>query len=359
MNGRLYDPVMARFVSADPTIQAPGSLQSYNRYTYVLNNPLYYTDPSGYFFGLDDLIIAVAIIGGARATNIIDTQTARGLIGIAAGVFLGQPGGLLGGSFAGAVATGGITGGISSGWDGVGPGMLSGGLFYGAGFVGEELSLARVGAHAVAGCIGASASGGDCGSGALSAGFAQFAGPRLPNLGDYGNAIARAILGGTASVLGGGKFESGAMTGAFGYLFNEMAVEHDECKMLCHEVKYNPGEQMPEADQKTMALGVLGAAATVLVPEVVAGRIVGVAIKETEIAVRTTRSGEKAARITKSDGSVIDISPQRVKEYVPSSHPNAPAGTLDRVKFQDALPGSKGYKRVPTQAELEILRSAK
>ncbi|MFA6062909.1 MAG: RHS repeat-associated core domain-containing protein [Gallionella sp.] len=48
MNGRLYDPVMARFVSADPTIQSPGNLQSYNRYSYVWNNPLAATDPSGY-----------------------------------------------------------------------------------------------------------------------------------------------------------------------------------------------------------------------------------------------------------------------------------------------------------------------
>lgn len=48
MNGRVYDPVIARFLSADPTIQFPGNLQSYNRYSYVMNNPLAFTDPSGY-----------------------------------------------------------------------------------------------------------------------------------------------------------------------------------------------------------------------------------------------------------------------------------------------------------------------
>jgi hypothetical protein len=57
----------------------------------------------------------MAALGGACATGIIDTQTAMGLTGIAVGVFLGQPGGLLGGSFVGAVTTGGIAGGISSG----------------------------------------------------------------------------------------------------------------------------------------------------------------------------------------------------------------------------------------------------
>ena len=48
MNGRVYDPVIARFLSADPIIQAPSNLQSLNRYSYVINNPLSYTDPSGY-----------------------------------------------------------------------------------------------------------------------------------------------------------------------------------------------------------------------------------------------------------------------------------------------------------------------
>jgi RHS repeat-associated protein len=48
MNGRVYDPDLGRFISADPTVQAPGNGQSLNRYSYVWNNPLAYTDPSGY-----------------------------------------------------------------------------------------------------------------------------------------------------------------------------------------------------------------------------------------------------------------------------------------------------------------------
>ncbi|CAK0773639.1 TcdB_toxin_midN domain-containing protein [Gammaproteobacteria bacterium] len=73
---------------------------------------------------------------------------------------------------------------------------------------------------------------------------------------------------------------------------------------------------------------------------------------------RTTRSGENAVRITKPDGSVIDISPKRVKEYVPNTHLNAPPGTLDKVKFPNAQPGSKGYKRDPTPEELKILSNS-
>lgn len=48
MNGRIYDPLVGRFMSADPFIQAPSMLQSYNRYAYLMNNPLNLTDPSGY-----------------------------------------------------------------------------------------------------------------------------------------------------------------------------------------------------------------------------------------------------------------------------------------------------------------------
>ena len=50
MNGRIYDPTLGGFLQADPHIQAPKNSQNYNRYSYVLNNPLSYTDPSGYFF---------------------------------------------------------------------------------------------------------------------------------------------------------------------------------------------------------------------------------------------------------------------------------------------------------------------
>ena len=48
MNGRVYDPDLGRFISADPYVQYPMSTQNYNRYTYVDNNPLSYTDPSGF-----------------------------------------------------------------------------------------------------------------------------------------------------------------------------------------------------------------------------------------------------------------------------------------------------------------------
>ena len=60
MNGRLYDPVLGRFFSPDNYVQAPNNSQNFNRYSYCLNNPLKYTDPSGEFF---HLIIGAALGG--------------------------------------------------------------------------------------------------------------------------------------------------------------------------------------------------------------------------------------------------------------------------------------------------------
>ena len=48
MNGRIYDPVIGRFLSPDPCMQAPDFTQGLNRYIYCLNAPLSMIDPSGY-----------------------------------------------------------------------------------------------------------------------------------------------------------------------------------------------------------------------------------------------------------------------------------------------------------------------
>ncbi len=48
MNARIYDPVIGRFLSPDALIPSPTDLQSYNRYSYVRNNPLSFTDPTGF-----------------------------------------------------------------------------------------------------------------------------------------------------------------------------------------------------------------------------------------------------------------------------------------------------------------------
>jgi hypothetical protein len=48
MKGRIYDPKLGRFLTPDPIVPRPLFGQSWNGYSYVLNNPLTYTDPSGF-----------------------------------------------------------------------------------------------------------------------------------------------------------------------------------------------------------------------------------------------------------------------------------------------------------------------
>ena len=63
MNGRLYDPRLHRFLQPDNNLQEPYNTQNYNRYGYVLNNPLKYTDPTGEFTW-SDFVAGVAIVVG-------------------------------------------------------------------------------------------------------------------------------------------------------------------------------------------------------------------------------------------------------------------------------------------------------
>ena len=48
-NARYYDSALGRFIQADTIVPSPANPQSLNRYSYVLNNPFRYTDPSGHF----------------------------------------------------------------------------------------------------------------------------------------------------------------------------------------------------------------------------------------------------------------------------------------------------------------------
>ena len=64
MNGRLYDPLLGRFFSPDNYVQFPGLTQSFNRYSYCLNNPLKYTDPSG------EIAELIGFAAGATASGI-------------------------------------------------------------------------------------------------------------------------------------------------------------------------------------------------------------------------------------------------------------------------------------------------
>ncbi|AJR05714.1 type IV secretion protein Rhs [Photobacterium gaetbulicola] len=71
MNGRVYDQELGRFLSADPIIKSPYMTNSFNRYSYVTNNPLKYVDPTGFVLvegsGQDDGLGRTSVdLGGPK-----------------------------------------------------------------------------------------------------------------------------------------------------------------------------------------------------------------------------------------------------------------------------------------------------
>jgi RHS repeat-associated protein len=239
MNARVYDPAIGRFMSPDPIIQDPYDLQSYNRYSYVRNNPLLYLDPSGHnFFSSLGHSISHAW------KSVWNSTVGRIAITVAVAYFTGYydwgTSALGSGtSYVGVFGTAGVGNSVAAGFAGsfVGSGgnvqaglqgALTGAMFYGVGSAfpyGSDPVMNVVG-HAVVGCASASMSHGNCSSGAISAGFADIASNNMPGFikGDQALELTYvSVVGGTASVLGGGKFANGAETAAFGYLFNDVS----------------------------------------------------------------------------------------------------------------------------------------
>ena len=65
MNGRMYDPLLGRFLSPDDYVQMPMSPQGFNRYAYCMNNPMRYVDPDGEIALMP--IIVGAILGATTS----------------------------------------------------------------------------------------------------------------------------------------------------------------------------------------------------------------------------------------------------------------------------------------------------
>jgi len=136
MNARMYDPVLGRFLEVDPYVAFADYTQGYNRYTYAMNNPLMYIDPTGE----NPIVIAIVIIIGAAAGGYTgakiakakgydfgDWQTYAFMLG---GAVIGGAAGYTGTAFAAAGGFMASTMGIvySSAFSSIGMGALSGGM---------------------------------------------------------------------------------------------------------------------------------------------------------------------------------------------------------------------------------------
>lgn len=168
MNGRMYDANLGRFLSPDNYIQEPFNTQNFNRYGYVLNNPLKYTDASGEFFW-----IAVAI-----------------------GAFMGGVTAAMKGGDFGDILLGALIGGIAGG---IGAGV--GNLVAGGAFIGGK-------AMAASGFLNGALAGA---AGGFAAGFSGAALNTWANGGNFGDGLAAGFKAGVQGALVGAAV--GGITG--------------------------------------------------------------------------------------------------------------------------------------------------
>ncbi len=96
MNGRMYDPVIGRFLSADPYMQAPDFTQGFNRYIYCLNNPLSLIDPSGYSWLSNNWKSLVAAVVGIAVSVVTAGTSAPLWLAVVAGAAGGAAGSMTG-----------------------------------------------------------------------------------------------------------------------------------------------------------------------------------------------------------------------------------------------------------------------
>ena len=196
MNGRVYDPVLGRFLSPDKYVQEGDNSQNYNSYSYCLNNPLKYADPSADVFVLDDFIAITAMgaMMGAMNAAMSDKPIWKGaLLGAAS-----------------AAATYGI-----------------GSIFNGVGTFGHE--LLRAGAHGLSSGVFNVLNGDNFGRGILAGFSSSMIGSFAQgvDLGVFGTAAASTAMGGVAAWISGGNFLEGALSGLQIATFNHLAHDGD------------------------------------------------------------------------------------------------------------------------------------
>jgi hypothetical protein len=231
----------------------PLNAQAWNRYSYVINNPLAFTDPNGYcflgmcswgkgistFFGrsfgvlfrkfpiLGNLLEIAAVLLCPASAGLTCTVSAAFLsTTFVAGVTSGNLGyALKAGLIAAATAVAFYE--VGNATDAIAGNSI--GSHIPPGLDHPDAFAFNVAGHALVGCGQAVASGGKCGPAALAGAVGSAAAPSVSKLGFEGGLVATSVLGGLASVAGGGKFANGAITAAFGYLFNACAGHPGDC----------------------------------------------------------------------------------------------------------------------------------
>ena len=209
MNGRIYDPRLGRFMQADPFIQAASDTQMLNRYSYVRNNPLNATDPSGFII---PALVGVLMVAFEIGT-VIEIAVVVGSLTMAQA--------LRGGASFGDALKAGLIAGLSS-W-------AFGSITGGEGFLGEVFqgTLGKAFGMGVVGGITSTLQGGKFGHGFASA-FLSGLSASIPGLGykpgqflkNVGRGIVKTTIAGTISEITGGKFKNGAASAAMNFVID-------------------------------------------------------------------------------------------------------------------------------------------
>jgi len=225
MNARIYDPVLRKFLSPDNLVQDPFNTQSYDRFSYVFNNPLLYVDIDGNE-GITFVVAVVIAIAVGVATNIVMNAIA----GVPVWYGLGK-----------AATTSAIMGAVSFGIGSVASSAA-------ASFIGK--AALQAGMHAVSGGIMSALESGNFGSGFLAAmvssviasgvqalgtnftgsGAMQDANRNYISYNKFGNSYMKAVMvatgglsGGISSTIAGGKFIDGFKQGLITAGLNHVA----------------------------------------------------------------------------------------------------------------------------------------
>lgn len=241
MNGRLFDPLLARFLSADPFVGDGSNAQAYNRYSYVENNPLNATDPSGYFSLKEVLPTIIAVV-----VTVVVIYCSYGTLAPSAIGFWGAVGAGAAGGFSGAFSSVMINGGsfndaFSAGLKGAAIGALTAAATFGIATGFNELAngtgiwadatvnwTGRTLANASIGGVSSKLQGGEFRHGFYASLATSLMSPRIQQASGknwYAGLVMSMVVGGTAAEIGGGKFSNGALTGAFQYVFNNVPTE--------------------------------------------------------------------------------------------------------------------------------------
>jgi len=222
MNGRVYDPIIGRFLSVDPIVQNPFDAQSLNRYSYVLNNPLSFTDPTGMFSLKKFFKRFIPFVASVATMFIPGLQGLQPAIVGALSAFNGSvTASLLNGRSLGDSLKAGLK---AAPWGGIQAQtrFLIGGAFQ------DSRLLVRAAAHGITQGAISRMQGGRFSSGFYSAALGTVGGQSAGLFNDKTLGLVGASLaGGVGAVLSKGKFFDGAIQAAFVYRFNDCG-NHEE-----------------------------------------------------------------------------------------------------------------------------------